>query len=279
MTDVVLDLREHYKERELLTAFGIARSTFNYRRKKVIQPNSERDRLREKAVRIHQCSREAAGSRTISGQLKIEGEKVGRYKARSLMREAGLVSKQHKKHRYRVAEEESVIAANHLNRGFNVAQPDRVWCGDVTYVWTGVTWLYLAVVLDLYKRRVVGWACSNHPDSQLTIKALMMAFESRGHPSSVMFHSDQGCHYTSKSFRQRLWRYRIKQSMSRKGNCWDNAPMERFFRSFKTEWMPRGGYKNYEEGEHDIAAYMKYYNFDRGHSHNGYLAPALAESA
>ena len=176
MTDVVLSLREHYKEQELLKAFGIARSTFNYRRKEAAQQKPERERLKEKAVQIHQNSRGSAGSRTISGQLKFAGEKVGRYKARSLMREAGLVSKQHKKHRYRIAKEESVIADNHLNREFNVDTPDRVWCGDVTYVWTGVTWLYLAVVLDLYKRRVVGWACSKHPDSELTMRALMMAF-------------------------------------------------------------------------------------------------------
>lgn len=279
MTGVVLNLREQYKEQELLKAFGIARSTFNYRRKKSEQTDAERERLKEKVVEIHQTSRESAGSRTVSGQLKSQGEKVGRYKARSLMREKGLISKQHKKHRYRIAEEESVIAENHLNREFNVDKPDQAWCGDVTYVWSGTAWLYLAVVLDLYKRRVVGWACSEHPDSQLTIKALMIAFESRGRPKGVMFHSDQGCHYTSKSFRQCLWRYSIKQSMSRKGNCWDNSPMERFFRSFKTEWMPKGGYKNYGDGKQDIAAYMKHYNFDRVHSYNCYLAPALAEIA
>ena len=279
MTGVVLNLREQYKEQELLKAFGIARSTFNYRRKKSEQTDAERERLKEKVVEIHQTSRESAGSRTVSGQLKSQGEKVGRYKARSLMREEGLISKQHKKHRYRIAEEESVIAENHLNREFNVDKPDQAWCGDVTYVWSGTAWLYLAVVLDLYKRRVVGWACSEHPDSQLTIKALMIAFESRGRPKEVMFHSDQGRHYTSKSFRQCLWRYSIKQSMSRKGNCWDNSPMERFFRSFKTEWMPKGGYKNYGDGKQDIAAYMKHYNFDRVHSYNCYLAPALAEIA
>ncbi len=211
--------------------------------------------------------------------LKQQGEAVGRYKARSLMKEAGLVSKQHKRHRYRIAEGESVIAPNKLNREFNVSAANQVWCGDVTYVWTGVCWLYLAVVLDLYKRRVVGWACSRHPDSNLTIQALRMACESRGCPSGVLFHSDQGCHYTSKPFRQQLWRYRIEQSMSRRGNCWDNAPMERFFRSFKTEWMPENGYQYFTEAEQDIARYMKYYNHDRGHSVNGYLSPAQAEAA
>lgn len=241
--------------------------------------NPERERLQGLAREIHEASREAAGSRTISGTLKQRGEVVGRYKARSLMKEAGLVSKQHKQHRYRVAEEESVIAPNQLERQFTVTQANRVWCGDVTYVWTGCHWLYLAVVLDLYKRRVVGWACSRHPDSALTIQALRMAYESRGCPAGVLFHSDQGCHYSSRSFRQQLWRYRMDQSMSRKGNCWDNAPMERFFRSFKTEWMPKNGYDCYSSGEQDIAQYMRYYNHERGHSVNNYLSPAQAEAA
>ena len=193
------------------------------------------------------------------------------------MKAAGLVSKQCKRHRYRLSKEESIIAENHLERQFTVDRPNQVWCGDVTYVWSGQRWLYLAVVLDLYKRKVVGWACSTRPDSQLTIKALRMAYESRQSPTGVMFHSDQGSHYTSKAFRQRLWRYRIKQSMSRRGNCWDNAPMERFFRSYKTEWMPSDYYTTYREAEQDIAAYMKYYNHRRGHSYNQYLSPATAE--
>jgi len=211
--------------------------------------------------------------------LKLQGEPVGRYKAASLMKEAGLVSKQQKKHRYRIAKEESVIAENSLARQFNVTQANAVWCGDVTYVWSGWDWLYLAVVLDLYKRRVVGWACSKSPNSQLTIQALRMAFESRGRPSQLMFHSDQGCHYTSKAFRQQLWCYQITQSMSRRGNCWDNAVMERFFRSYKTEWMPGNAYSSFAEAEIDIAQYMKHYNYERGHSYNGYRCPALAEAA
>ncbi len=129
-----------------------------------------------------------------------------------------------------------------------------------------------------YKRRVVGWACSDSPDSKLTVSALQMAYESRGRPCGVMFHSDQGCHYTSKRFRQQLWRYQMKQSMSRRGNCWDNSPMERFFRSYKTEWMPETYYLSYREAEQDIAAYMRYYNHQRGHSYNDYLSPATAEN-
>ncbi|WP_017903851.1 DDE-type integrase/transposase/recombinase, partial [Pseudomonas asplenii] len=103
-------------------------------------------------------------------------------------------------------------------------------------------WSYLAVVLDLYSRRVVGWAMSAKPDAELVVKALERAYEMRGRPRGVLFHSDQGSQYGSRSFRQRLWRYRMTQSMSRQGNCYDNAPMERLFRSLKTEWVPTVGY-------------------------------------
>ena len=107
----------------------------------------------------------------------------------------------------------------------------------MTYIWTGKRRAYLVVVLDLFARKPVGWAMSFSPDSRLTMKALEMAWETRGKPGGVMFHSEQGSHYTSRRFRQLLWRYRIRQSMSWRGNCWDNSPMERFFRSLKNEWM------------------------------------------
>lgn len=276
---MIEQLRAQYRQSELLRTFEVPRSSIDYRRQRAKQVGPERERLKGLARDIHRASRGAAGTRTISGTLKQQGESVGRYKARSLMKEAELVSKQHKKHRYRIAEEESVIAPNKLNREFTVTKANQVWCGDVTYVWTGQCWLYLAVVLDLYKRRVVGWACSRHPDTRLTIQALRMAYESRGRPAGVMFHSDQGCHYTSKAFRQQLWRYQIDQSMSRRGNCWDNAPMERFFRSYKSEWMPKNGYARFTDAEQDIAQYTMYYNHERGHSVNDYLSPAQAEAA
>jgi putative transposase len=150
----------------------------------------------------------------------------------------------------------------------------------VTYIWIGTRWAYLAVVLDLFARRPIGWALSLSPDSELTKRALTMAFEARGKPKSVMFHSDQGCHYSSKRYRQLLWRYRIEQSMSRRGNCWDNAPMERFFRSLKTEWIPTLGYRNFKEAECSITDYiMGYYSQTRPHSHNQGLSPVLAEIA
>lgn len=164
-----------------------------------------------------------------------------------------------------------------LNREFTVEHPNLIWCGDVTYVWAGTRWLYLALVIDLYARHIVGWACSTSPDTELTMPALRIAYESRGKPKGVMFHSDQGCHYTRHAFQQPLWRYQIKQSMSRRGNCWDNAPMERCFRSFKSEWMPKTFYVSYEEAEKEFMQYIKHDNGYRGHRYIDYLTPVEAE--
>ncbi|BCS64253.1 hypothetical protein E15042_p1-37 (plasmid) [Escherichia coli] len=158
---------------------------------------------------------------------------MGRWLAGRLMKELGLVSCQQPTHRYKRGGHEHVAIPNYLERQFAVTEPNQVWCGDVTYIWTGKRWAYLAVVLDLFARKPVGWAMSFSPDSRLTMKAREMAWETRGKPGGVMFHSDQGSHYTSRQFRQLLWRYQIRQSMSRRGNCWDNSPMERFFRSLK----------------------------------------------
>ena len=138
--------------------------------------------------------------------------------------------------------------------------------------------MYLAVVIDLFSRKPVGWAMSLSPDSRLTGKALLMAYESRDKPKEVMFHSDQGSHYTSRYYRQLLWRCQIKQSLSRRGNCWDNAPMERFFRSLKTEWVPSVGYRSFAEAKYEITRYIiGYYSQLRPHQYNGGLTPNESE--
>ena len=175
-------------------------------------------------------------------------------------------------HRYKRGGHEHIVIPNSLERQFVVTEPNQVWCGDVTYIWTGKRWAYLAVVLDLFARKPVGWAMSFSPDSKLTIKALEMAWEARGKPAGVMFHSDQGSYYTSRQFRQLPWRCRIRQSMSRRGNCWDNSPMERFFRSLKNEWVPVTGYINFSEAAHAITDYIVgYYSSLRPHDYNGGL--------
>ena len=271
-------LSERYSVSELCRTFGVQRSVFYAAQQRRARVDEQRAQLRERVIHIHARSRGAAGSRMVSAFLREEGISVGRFMARRLMREAGIFSKQTRKHRYRIAAGESRIAPNHLERAFAVSRPNQVWCGDVTYIWAGTRWVYLAVVIDLYARRVVGWAVSSNPDSRLTSQALRMAFESRNKPQNVLFHSDQGSHYSSLAFRQALWRYQITQSMSRRGNCWDNAPTERFFRSLKTEWIPECGYQNMEQATADVLRYIThYYNRVRLHSYNGYKTPVAME--
>ena len=220
----------------------------------------------------------SAGERNLVTLLATSGYKASRWLVNKLMKQEGLISRQLPTHKYAKSEKEHLSIPNTLARRFNPTRPNQVWCGDVTYVWTGAKWLYLAVVLDLYSRKVVGWATSQSPDSELTKKALRMAVESRGRPKKLLFHSDQGCHYTSKTFRQLLWRYTIRQSLSRRGNCWDNSPMERFFRSFKTEWMPKSGYTDFSTAVSSITQYIAgYYNRYRPHQFNKGLSPQIAE--
>jgi putative transposase len=234
--------------------------------------------LRSEVRRVHVLSHGSAGARTIADMVSSDGTPLSRYRAGNIMKELGLVSCQTRTHAYKKAAQEHVAVPNLLARQFAVPEPNQVWCGDVTYVWTGQRWAYLAVVLDLFARKPVGWAMSYSPDSDLTCRALKMAFESRGKPKNLMFHSDQGSHYTSRQFRQQLWRCRITQSMSRRGNCWDNAPMERLFRSLKTEWIPKTGYRNFTEAQQAITSYLAgYYSSNRPHQYNGGLTPNESE--
>jgi len=220
----------------------------------------------------------SAGARTVSSITQDRGMVLSRYRAGRLMKQLQLVSCQQPKHAYKRGSQEHVSIPNHLDREFDVAAPNQVWCGDVTYIWTGKRWAYLATVMNLFSRKPVGWAMSYSPNTELTGKALTMAFESRGKPQDVMFHSDQGSHYTSRKYRQLLWRYQIKQSMSRRGNCWDNSPMERFFRSLNTEWVPETGYQSFTQAKDAIINYIiGYYSQVRPHSHNDGLSPNIAE--
>jgi len=247
--------------------FNINRSRYyNYcQRKQTI--DSERLELRAKVSECHRLSRGAAGSRSIVAMMAIQGIKIGRFKVRRLMLESQITSKQPGKHKYKVALDERLDIANKLDRRFTPQHANIVWCGDITYIWAGGRWIYLAVVLDLYAMRIVGWALSNKPNATLVMNALEHAYQQRGKPGGLLFHSDQGSQYTSLRFRQQLWRYQIQQSMSRRGNCWDNAPMERVFRSLKTEWIPTIGYESLEQAKLDIGRYlMGYYNFRRPHS-------------
>lgn len=229
---------------------------------------------------IFNDSKRSAGARSIAAILMNEhGIKLTRYIAGKLMAQMGLKSCQLKTHKYKHADEEHKAHDNILNRNFSPSAPNHVWTGDVTYIRIKDGWCYLAIVLDLYARRIVGFAVSDSPDSMLTTKALQMAYQSRLKPSGVLFHSDQGTHYTSKKFAESVASCNgMKQSMSRKGNCWDNAPTERFFRSFKTEWMPKGSYENIAEARTAIIDYIwGYYQSVRPHRFNDYLTPLEKE--
>ncbi|EIQ58812.1 integrase core domain protein [Shigella dysenteriae 225-75] len=263
----------------LCQVFGVHRSSYRYWKNRPEKPDGRRAVLRSQVLELHGISHGSAGARSIATMATRRGYQMGRWLAGRLMKELGLVSCQQPTHRYKRGGHEHVAIPNYLERQFAVTEPNQVWCGDVPCIWTGKRWAYLAVVLDLFARKPVGWAMSFSPDSRLTMKALEMAWETRGKPGGVMFHSDQGSHYTSRQFRQLLWRYQIRQSMSRRGNCWDNSPMERFFRSLKNEWMPVVGYVSFSEAAHAITDYIVgYYSALRPHEYNGGLPPNESEN-
>ncbi len=238
-------------------AFDISRSSYYEYRQRRKHVDVERLALKAQVNRLFTKSRSSAGSRTIKGMLNDDGVVIGRFKVRRLMSELGLICKQPGPHAYKQATVERPDIPNHLAREFTVDRPNQAWCGDITYVWSGQRWSYLAVVLDLYARRVVGWAMSSSPDADLVVKALDHAWEQRGRPEKVMFHSDQGSQYASRKFRQRLWRYRM---------------------SLKSEWIPALGYRNLHEAKKDVGGYlMDYYNRQRPHAFNDGISPVAAE--
>ncbi|EJA2569168.1 IS3 family transposase [Pseudomonas aeruginosa] len=271
-------LSEQESVEVVCSAFDVARSCYYVHRLRRRRVDARRVALRSQVNQLFSQSRGSAGSRSILGMLREEGVTIGRFRVRRLMRELGLVSKQPGSHAYKQATVERPDIPNRLNREFATEHPNQVWCGNITYVWAQGRWHYLAAVLDLHTRRVIGWAFSAKPDAELVIKALDMAYEQRGKPQQVLFHSDQGSQYASRLFRQRLWRYRMQQSMSRRGNCWDNSPMERLFRSLKSEWVPSTGYLTAQEAQRDISHYLMHrYNWIRPHQFNDGLPPAVAE--
>ncbi|EEU2156866.1 IS3 family transposase, partial [Escherichia coli] len=263
----------------LCSALEIHRSSYRYWRKRRDTVNPARVRLCSEIRRAWNQSRGSAGARTLAEMLTQNGVPMSRYRAGRQMKYLNLSSCQPGKHQYKNARQEHTSLPNLLERQFAVPEPDRVWCGDITYLWAGNRWCYLAVVMDLFARRVIGWSLSAHADTALISSALRMAYETRGQPRDVVFHSDQGSQYTGLKYQQLLWRCRINQSVSRRGNCWDNSPMERFFRSLKTEWVPTNGYAGKDEARQQINDYiLNYYNSVRPHHYNGGLTPEESEN-
>jgi putative transposase len=225
---------------------------------------------------IAAAMRHSYGSRRMAKQLQDEGFAVGRAKARRLMHQAGVVGQRptrrgpvttDSRHGY-------AVAPNLLARQFDVAQPDHVWVGDISYVWTAEGWLYVSTLLDLYSRKVVGWAMSSHIDTILVQDTLRMALGRRRPSAGLLHHSDRGSQYASHAYQAMLADHGIVCSMSRKGECLDNAVAERFFGSLKREWTVHRSYATRQEARDDIIAYIEmFYNSRRKHSYLGYVSP------
>jgi transposase InsO family protein len=169
-------------------------------------------------------------------------------------------------------------AENVLNRQFDPGRPNQVWAGDITYIPTRQGWLYLAIVVDLFSRRVIGWATSRTADAHLALAASELAFASRRPGAGLIVHTDQGCQYTSDLYVAHMQRHGAVQSMSRKGNCWDNAVVERLFRSLKSEWIDEP-FATRQQARHAVIDYLaNYYNHERLHSTLSYRSPAEFEA-
>jgi len=234
--------------------------------------------LKARTAAIFKEHRGQYGSRRILKQLKAESHQIGRYKVRRLMRGLGLKAKAPKRYKVTTDSRHSFpVAPNILNRKFDVDKPDTFWTADITYVWTLEGWLYLAVVLDLYSRQIVGWAIDKRMKKQLALDALAMAYWRRKPPIGLLHHSDRGSQYACHDYRKRLNQYDMMASMSRKGNCWDNAPTERFFRSLKSERLSYYRFVTRQSAEMQILDYISYYNSIRLHSTLGYMTPFAYE--
>jgi len=220
------------------------------------------------------------GSRRIKRELIQRGFSVSRRRIGRLMKEAGLFCRIRRKFKVTTdSKHNKPISPNVLNREFAPISPNQCWVGDITYVKTGKGWMYLAVVLDLYSRQVVGWSMQNHMRSDLVNDALLMAIWKRKPSKGLILHTDQGSQYASESHRAIIKNHGITQSMSRKGNCWDNAVAESFFHTIKTELIHNYKFKDQEEAKHVIFEYIEvFYNRIRIHSANGYLSPVKYES-
>jgi transposase InsO family protein len=224
-------------------------------------------------------SRRTYGYRRIHQVLIDSGEICGRDRVARLMRKNNIQPKMNRKFKVTTqSKHNKVVHDNHLNREFKAVSPNQRWVSDITYIPTSEGWLYLAVVIDLFSRKVIGWAMSERIKDDLVVDALRMALFQRKVPSGLLLHSDRGSQYASGSVQKLLATHRIQCSMSRKGNCWDNAVMESFFHSLKTECVHHERYLSRDEAKKSIFDYIEvFYNRQRKHSYLGYMSPVQFE--
>lgn len=223
--------------------------------------------------------RNVYGTRRIANELRAKGVIISRRRISKLMAKAGLFCKTKLKFKVTTdSKHNKPVAPDLLKRQFYVAAPNRYWVGDITYIPTKKGWLYLAVVIDLYSRQIVGWSMADHMKTSLVNDALLMAIWKRKPPKGLIWHTDRGSQYCSESHRNILQNHNIIQSMSRKGNCWDNAVSESFFHTLKTESTHHHNFQNQQEAKNVIFEYIEvFYNRIRTHSANNYLAPVKFE--
>ena len=207
-------------------------------------------------------------------KLRGEGYAIGRYRVRKLMKQMQLIVRQRVAYKVTTKRKhDDAVADNLLNQNFNPTGPNEVWGGDVTYCRTAEGWMYLAIVMDLCSRRIVGWHMDKRMTTDLVCKALTKAYILRQPPAGLVFHSDRGSQYTSRRFRKLLASYKMRASMGDVGACWDNAVVERFFGSLKHDWLHKVPQPTRQHMKDDVAAYMRYYNLERLHTANGYKSP------
>lgn len=240
----------------------------------------EDQRLGARAEAIHKEHKGRYGTPRVHKQLQAEGETPSRKRVDRILLERGLRAKAKKRFKKTTnSNHNDPVAPNHLDRCFEATAPNQKWAGDITYLPTAEGWLYLAVLLDLYSRKVVGWAMSERVDADLAIAAFEMAVKNRGASDKLLHHTDRGSTYTAFAYRKKLKPYKVRLSMSRKGNCWDNAVSESFFGTLEKELCQGTIFRSREHARAEVFAYIEgYYNEKRIHSSIGYVTPNQKEA-
>ena len=249
---------------------------YHYRRHTENKPvDPEHQEMLEWIQTLAKACDDTYGSRRMKKAMNYLGYPISRSKARKLMKEANVAVRHRKKYKVTTnSNHKQPVFENLVQRQFEVPQTDQVYAADVTYIWTQEGWLYLAVVIDLCSRQIVGWSMSSRMKAQLVCDALQMAIWRRRPDAGLIHHSDRGSQYASQAFRQLLKKHGIKGSMSRKGDCWDNAVVESFFGSLKQERVHWRNYQTRYEAQQDILNYISvFYNNYRLHSTLGYMSP------
>lgn len=272
--------KDEFRVSTMCKLLAVSRSGFYAWQRRPESRHSREDRcLLAHIEAIHREKREAYGAVKTWQELRAQGVACGRNRVARLRKQAGIEAKRKRRFRITTQSRHSYpIAANVLQRRFSADRPDRVWVGDITFIPTQAGWLYLAVLIDLYARRVVGWAMSHYIDSNLVTAALRMALARRRPKPGLIHHTDQGRQYAAGSYRQELYEHRIQPSMSRKGDCFDNACAESFISTLKNELVHHVQFKTREEARIAIFEYIEvFYNRQRLHQTLGYLSPAEYE--